>query len=92
MEPAVELQPPPDIVSQLSTSSVHRVIFEEFNGDTGKVIAQSDVSHGALKAAVLGHKANGSGFFPLVNKLQSSILKTADHYVDHLCRYRNDLW
>ena len=79
IEPAVELQPPPDKVSQLSTSSVHCVIFEEFNGDTGKVIVQSDVSHGALKAAVLGHKVNGSGFFPSVSKLPSSIIETADH-------------
>lgn len=79
LEPAVELQPPPDTVSQLSTSSVHRVIFEEFNGDTGKAIVQSDVSHGALKAAVLGHKVNGSGLFPSVSKLPSSIIETADH-------------
>ena len=79
VEPASELQPPPEVVSQLSTSSVHRVILEEFNGDTGKVIAQSDLSHPVLRAAVLGHRVNGSGFFPSVSKLPSSSLKTSDH-------------
>lgn len=76
---ALEPQPPPDIVSQLSTSSVHRVIFEEFKGDTGKVIAQSDMSGPALRAAVLGHTVNGSGFCPSVGKLPLFILGISDH-------------
>lgn len=32
-------------LSRLSISSVYRVVFQEFEGNTGKVIAQSDLSH-----------------------------------------------
>ena len=55
--------------SKLSTSSVHHVVFEEFEGDSGKVVAQSDLSHPALKAAIMGHLVNGAGLCPSVSTM-----------------------
>ena len=52
---------------KLSTSSVHRIVAQEFDGDVGKVTVQSDLSDPALKAAILGHLVNGAGLCPSVS-------------------------
>lgn len=59
--------PTAPVVSNLSTSSVHRVTFEEFQGDLGTVVAQSNLSHPQLRAAVLGHLVNDAGLCPSVS-------------------------
>lgn len=53
--------------SKLSTSSVHRILSENFEGNTCQVIAQSDVSHPVLRKAVMGHRVNGAGLCPSVS-------------------------
>ena len=63
-----KLAEPPKQVSKLSTSSVHRIVSQDFRGDTGTVIAQSDLSEPALQNAVLGHLVNGVGLCPSVSR------------------------
>lgn len=60
VEPAKE-------VSKLSTSSVHRITSQEFDGESGTVVAQSDMSDPILRSAVLGHLVNGAGLCPSVS-------------------------
>ena len=60
-------------ISKLSTSSIHRVVFEEFGDKTCKVIAQSDIAHPALKAAIMGHRVNGAGLCPSVRTTRFAI-------------------
>lgn len=59
-------------ISKLSTSSVHRVVSQEFDGDRGNVVIQSDLSDPALRAAILGHLVNGAGLCPSVNSALSN--------------------
>ena len=58
-------------ISNLSTSSVHRVVSQEFDGGIGKVVAQSDLKEPALRAAILGHLVNEAGLCPSVTSLLS---------------------
>lgn len=67
-QPVIDAQPRQE-VSRLSTSSVHRVVFEEFEGNTGKVIVQSDLSNPTLRAAIMGHLVNGAGLCPSVSTI-----------------------
>lgn len=63
-------------ISKLSTSSVHRVVSQEFDGDVGKVVIQSELSEPALRAAILGHLVNGAGLCPsVIPLLQKYLLK-----------------
>jgi monodictyphenone polyketide synthase len=48
-------------VSDLSTSSVHRIVEESFEGTVGKVVMQSDLMQPDFLAAAYGHKMNGCG-------------------------------
>lgn len=56
-------------ISRLSTSSVHRVVSQEFDGVVAKVVVQSDLSEPAVRAAILGHMVNGTGLCPSVSLL-----------------------
>lgn len=58
-------------ISTLSTSSVHRVLSEEFDDDTGTMIIQSDLAHPVLRAAVAGHVVNGASLCPSVSTRSS---------------------
>ncbi|MCJ1252097.1 hypothetical protein MMC30_009335 [Trapelia coarctata] len=69
----------PPKISTLSTSSVHRVVFEEFKDDTGKVVIQSDLADPLLRAAILGHLVNSSGLCP--SSIYADIGLTLGNYV-----------
>lgn len=43
----------------LFTSSVQQVIFEEFDGTSGRMVALSNLAHPDLLGAAKGHKTNG---------------------------------
>jgi monodictyphenone polyketide synthase len=51
----------PLVKSNLSTSTVHRVVQESFEGTAGKVVIQSDLTQSDFRAAAYGHKMNGCG-------------------------------
>lgn len=51
----------PMVKSSLSTSTVHQVIEQSFDGTAGMVVMQSDLSQGEFRAAAWGHKMNGCG-------------------------------
>lgn len=53
--------PPLPPKSSLSTSTVQRIIQEEFNGSAGKVVMQSDLMQPDFLAAANGHHMNGCG-------------------------------
>ncbi|KAE8391278.1 hypothetical protein BDV23DRAFT_182792 [Aspergillus alliaceus] len=55
---------PSSDVPKLSTTSVQRLAFEEFNGDKARIVTQSDMSETTLHAAVRGHMVNDSGLCP----------------------------
>ena len=58
--------------SSLSTTSVQQIIEETFDGATGTVVMQSDLSQADLRAAAWGHKMNGCGVVTSVRPLQLS--------------------
>lgn len=49
---------------KISTTTCHRVIEEEVNGDLATVTVESDLSRPDLRAAVMGHLVNGAGLCP----------------------------
>ena len=53
--------------SKLSTTSVHRIVEESFDGMKGKVIIETDITEPALNTAVTGHLVNGAGLCPSVS-------------------------
>jgi len=84
----VEAVIPAPKMSTLSTSSVHRVVFEEFKDDTAKVVIQSDLADPLLRAAILGHLVNSSGLCPSVSIQQFSlrlIVVVANEPIVDLC-------
>lgn len=48
----------------LSTTTVQRVVKEEYSGDKGRLVAESDVSRPDLYAAISGHLVNGAALCP----------------------------
>lgn len=62
--PQPQLLPAAPIKSKLSTTSVHRIIEESFEGTNGKVIVETDISEPILNSAVTGHLVNGAGLCP----------------------------
>lgn len=52
---------------KFSTSTVHRVMDEEFEDGAGKVIIQSDLSDPIFRALVSGHKVNDNCLCPSVS-------------------------
>lgn len=55
-----EIEAPPKI----STTTIHRVIEEDVNGDLATITVESDLSRPDLRAAVMGHLVNGAGLCP----------------------------
>ena len=68
LQPRIDVKPHQE-VSTLSTSSVHRIQSESFEANVGEVVAQSDVAHPVLRAAIMGHLVNGVGLCPSVSAL-----------------------
>lgn len=58
---------PKRIISDLSTSSVQRVIEESFQGTSGSVVVQSDLMQSDFYAAAHGHRMNGCGVATIVS-------------------------
>jgi acyl transferase domain-containing protein len=52
---------PPVPKSSLSTSTVHQIIEQSFDGAAGTVVMQSDLMQADFRAAAWGHKMNGCG-------------------------------
>ncbi|MCJ1465252.1 hypothetical protein MMC07_003868 [Pseudocyphellaria aurata] len=50
--------------SNFSTSTVHRVVEEEFEHETGKVVVQSDLSNPIFRTLVSGHMVNDNCLCP----------------------------
>ncbi|KAI9877508.1 MAG: hypothetical protein M1830_003738 [Pleopsidium flavum] len=50
--------------SKLPTTSVHRIVDEDFQTTTRRVVVQCDISDPTLHAAVTGHLVNGAGLCP----------------------------
>lgn len=59
----------PSQKSKLSNASVHRIIEENFEGDTPTIIIESNLAHPDLKEAIKGHEVNGFGLCPPVSLL-----------------------
>ncbi|KAI4171110.1 MAG: hypothetical protein LQ343_004522 [Gyalolechia ehrenbergii] len=70
---------PAQQASKLSTSSVQYIFSEEFEGNTCKVVAQSDLSNPVLRNAVLGHCVNGGGLCP--SSIYADVAMTLGNYV-----------
>lgn len=69
-----QLALPPAPVSDLSTTSVQRIIEEEFDGPAGTVVMQSDLMEKDFLAAAHGHKMNGCGVVTSVSLIHSHLL------------------
>lgn len=76
---SAKLAEPSKEISKLSTSSVHRVVSQDFDGVVGKVVVQSDLSDPALRAAILGHLVNGAGLCP--SSVYADIALTLGDYI-----------
>jgi monodictyphenone polyketide synthase len=63
---AAQITPPR--VSDLSTSTVHQVIEEQFDGTYGRVVIQSDLMQPDFLAAAHGHQMNGCGVVTSVSE------------------------
>lgn len=80
-------------VSRLSTTSVHRIVSERFDGEVFEVVAQSDMSQSAIKAAVLGHMVNGAGLCPSVSVSIALYTNVADaRFAEYIRGYRINAW
>lgn len=69
--PSKTLPAPSVPKSSLSTSTVHQVIEQTFDGPAGTVIMQSDLMQADFYSAAWGHKMNGCGVVTSVSPLNS---------------------
>ncbi|KAI0539703.1 putative polyketide synthase [Xylaria digitata] len=65
--------------SSLSTSSVHQIIEEHFDGVAGTVIMQSDLTQADFRAAAWGHKMNNCGV--VTSSIHADIAYTLGQYL-----------
>jgi acyl transferase domain-containing protein len=57
-----------DVTPKLRTTTVQRIVSEEFKGQKGTVLIESDLSEPKLNAAVSGHMVNGAALIASVSK------------------------
>ncbi|KAF2201576.1 ketoacyl-synt-domain-containing protein [Delitschia confertaspora ATCC 74209] len=69
----------PIAVSNLRTSTVHKIIEESFSGSAGKVVMQSDLMQPDFYAAAHGHKMNGCGV--VTSSIHADIAFTLGEYL-----------
>ncbi|KAI0403087.1 putative polyketide synthase [Xylaria palmicola] len=69
----------PVSVSSLSTSLVQCILEESFDGASGTVLMQSDLSHPDFRAAAWGHKMNGCGV--VTSSIHADIAYTLGNYL-----------
>jgi monodictyphenone polyketide synthase len=60
--------------SDLSTSTVHRVVQEHFEGAAGRIVVQSDLTQSDFRAAAYGHKMNGCGVVTSVSSSETVLV------------------
>ncbi|MCJ1310689.1 hypothetical protein MMC25_004355 [Agyrium rufum] len=62
----IEAAPAPvvELPSKLTTTTVHKILAENFNGTRGTMTTQSDLSEPTLHTTVSGHLVNGAGLVP----------------------------
>ncbi|KAL1594334.1 Type I Iterative PKS [Paraconiothyrium brasiliense] len=58
------VQPVAPARSKLSTSSVHRIVSESYDGPIGKIVTESDISDPVFRAALSGHQVNNTSLCP----------------------------
>ncbi|KAK3175479.1 polyketide synthase [Lecanicillium sp. MT-2017a] len=61
------------------SSSVHRVVEEEYNSAQARVVFETDLSHPDMHTAVSGHRVNGSSLCP--SSLYADIALTIAKYI-----------
>ncbi|KAK8050737.1 Type I Polyketide synthases (Type I PKS) [Apiospora phragmitis] len=66
-------------VSNLSTSTVQRIVEERFDGSSGLVVMQSDLRQADFRAAAWGHKMNGVGV--VTSSIHADIAYTLGEYL-----------
>lgn len=71
-------------VSNLATTSIHRVLSEVVDGDKATIVTESDVSRADLLAAVSGHMVNGTALCP--SSLYADMALTVGEYLYKLLR------
>jgi len=64
-------------VSSLSTSTVHQIIEQSFEGGAGSVVMQSDLMQQDFRAAAWGHKMNNCGVVTSVSPSLNSFCSNA---------------
>ncbi|KAH8807225.1 putative polyketide synthase, partial [Xylogone sp. PMI_703] len=70
---------PPAPKSSLSTSTVHQIIDQDFNGTAGVVVMRSDLMQADFRAAAWGHKMNGCGV--VTSSIHADISYTLGEYL-----------
>ncbi|KAF2429556.1 ketoacyl-synt-domain-containing protein [Tothia fuscella] len=73
IEPVVEMK------SKLSTTSCQRIIKEDLQANTGRIVIQSNMTEPKLYAAVTGHQVNGAPLCP--SSLYADMAMTAANYL-----------
>ncbi|KAI9795935.1 MAG: Type I Iterative PKS [Piccolia ochrophora] len=64
---------------KFSTTTLQRIVREEFHEDTASVVFESDFSEPSLHAAVIGHLVNDSGLCP--SSIYADMALTAARYI-----------
>ncbi|KAI9801586.1 MAG: Type I Iterative PKS [Sarcosagium campestre] len=70
---------PEEPAKKFSTTTLQRVVREEFHHDRASVVFESDFSEPSLHAAVIGHLVNDSGLCP--SSIYADMALTAAHYI-----------
>ena len=76
---------------KFSTTTLQRVVSEEFSDDKASVVFESDFKEPLLHAAVLGHLVNDSGLCPSVGRRDDCRCEATNRMCTvNICRYGND--
>ena len=88
-KPTAVSGPPEPAISTLSTSSVHRVVEEQFGAKKSNVVIESDIHHPTLSGVFQGHAVNGAHLCPSVSVYVKWLGQMLIHQVS-LRRYRSN--
>ncbi|KAG8532386.1 Type I Iterative PKS [Bacidia gigantensis] len=67
------------LTPRFSTTTLQRIVTEDFDGDKASVVFESDFSEPSLHAAVVGHLVNESGLCP--SSIYADMALSAAHYI-----------
>ncbi|KAF2648485.1 putative polyketide synthase [Lophiostoma macrostomum CBS 122681] len=76
----------PSAISDLRTSTVHRVVQEHFEGTAGKIVIHSDLIQSDFRAAAYGHKMNGCGV--VTSSIHADIAYTMGEYLSKKLKHK----